>query len=288
MPIYDLSLLMPTTPFAYSGFISENYDRYLGPYIFDPYARHLVEYAASGMPQPETILEIACGTGRVTRLLQKTFPNARIIATDISNDMLTIARQLTTGTNIDWQIADAQELPFDDHSFDLVIFQFGLMFVPDKQKALAETHRVLAPGGRLLLGTWDTLENNPAFDLADKVVKKYFPIDPPRFFHAPFSLHDDDQLITWAKDAGFTNVHASLVQLTAFSPSAADTAAGMLEGTLMYATLNELAPGQLPIIKEDLTKALAQKFGEAPLVSPTGAWVVEASTLSPGPTGMST
>jgi len=288
MPIYDLSLLMPTTPLAYSGFISENYDRYLGPYIFDPYARHLVEYAASGMPQPETILEIACGTGRVTRHLQKTFPNARIIATDISNDMLTIARQLTTGTNIDWQIADAQELPFDDHSFDLVIFQFGLMFVPDKQKALAETHRVLAPGGRLLLGTWDTLENNPAFDLADKVVKKYFPIDPPRFFHAPFSLHDDDQLITWAKDAGFTNVHASLVQLTAFSPSAADTAAGMLEGTLMYATLNELAPGQLPIIKEDLTKALAQKFGEAPLVSPTGAWVVEASTLSPGPTGMST
>src|SRR5581483_157748 len=121
---------MPTIPPTYSGLISENYDRYLGPYIFEPYARHLTEYAASGAPRPQTILEIACGTGRVTRHLQKTFPHARLIATDVSSDMLTIARRLTPDTNIDWQTADAQALPFDDHSFDLVICQFGLMFVP--------------------------------------------------------------------------------------------------------------------------------------------------------------
>jgi len=276
---------MPNPTLVYSGFISENYDRYLGPFYFEPYARHIAECAASGAPR--TILEIACGTGRVTRQLQKIFPNARLVATDVSGDMLTVARQLTPGTNIEWQIADAMALPFDDHSFDLVIFQFGLMFIPDKQKALAEAHRVLRPGGRLLFSTWDCIENNPAFDLADKVVKKYFPVDPPRFFHHPFSLCDNAQLTAWAKAAGFTNVHASLVSLTGNSPSAADTATGMLEGTLMYVSLNELAPGQLPAIKADLTKALAAEFGEAPLTSPTRAWVVEASTLSPEPSGTS-
>ncbi|MBN8851276.1 MAG: methyltransferase domain-containing protein [Sphingobacteriales bacterium] len=277
---------MPNTPPTFSGTIPENYDRYLGPYIFEPYARHVVECAASGTPG--NILEIACGTGRVTRHLQKTFPGARLIATDFNNDMINIARQLTPGTNIEWQTADAQELPFEDRSFDLVVFQFGLMFVSDKQKALAEARRVLKPGGRLLFSTWDRLENNPAFNTADRVVKKYFPIDPPRFFHLPFSLYDDDQLTAWTKAAGFTDVRASLVKFTGYSPSAADTAAGMLEGSPMYATLNELAPGQLPVIKEDLTNALAEEFGEAPLTSPTQAWVVDASTFSPGPSGTST
>ncbi|HVU58959.1 MAG TPA: methyltransferase domain-containing protein [Puia sp.] len=265
---------MPTTPPAFSGAIPENYDRYLGPYIFEPYARHLVECAASSAPG--AILEIACGTGRVTRHLQKAFPGVRLIATDINKDMVDIARRLTPGANIEWQTADARELPFDDHSFDMVIFQFGLMFVPDKQKALSEAQRVLRPGGRLLFSTWDSLENNPAFHLADTVVKKYFPIDPPRFFHLPFSLHDDSQLTAWTKAAGFTDVHASLVKLPGYSPSAADTATGMLEGSPMYNTLNELAPGLIPVIKADLTKALAEKFGEAPLTSPNQAWMIEA------------
>lgn len=278
---------MPNTPPSFSGSIPENYDRYLGPFIFEPYARHVVERTVSGAP-PQSILEIACGTGRVTRHLQKAFPNARLVATDFNKDMISIARQLITGTNIEWQTADAQELPFDNHSFDLVIFQFGLMFIPDKPKALTEAHRILTPGGRLLFSTWDSLENNPAFNIADKVVKKYFPIDPPRFFHLPFSLYDDHQLTAWTKDAGFTNVHTSLVKLTGNSPSAADTASGMLEGSPMYATLNELAPGQLPVIKADLTKSLAEEFGEAPLTSPTRAWVVEASTFSPGLSGTST
>ena len=277
---------MPTTPPAFDGSIPENYDRYLGPCVFEPYARHLADCAASG--NPRTILEIACGTGRVTRHLQKTFPNARIIATDIYSDMVNIARQLTPGTNIEWQTADAQELPFDDHSFDLVVFQFGLMFVPDKQKALTEAYRVLRPGGRLLFSTWDSLDNNPIFNLADRVVKKYFPVDPPRFFHLPFSLCDDTQLTEWAKTAGFTDVRASLIELPGHSQSAADAAAGMLEGTPMYTTLNQLAPGELPVIKADLTKALAEEFGEAPLVSPNRAWIVDASISSPGRNDMST
>ncbi|HVV03848.1 MAG TPA: methyltransferase domain-containing protein [Puia sp.] len=269
---------MHNPPPSFSGSIPENYDRYLGPYIFEPYALHVVERAASGSPHPKAILEIACGTGRVTQHLQKTFPNARLIATDFNKDMISIARQSMPGTQVEWQTADARELPFDDQSFDLVIFQFGLMFIPDKPKALSEAYRVLRPGGRLLFSTWDRLENNPVFDLADKVVKKYFPIDPPRFFHLPYSLFDDSQLAAWTKDAGFMDIRVSLVNLTGNSPSAADTAAGLLEGTPMYNTLNELVPGQLPAIKEDLTKALAQKFGEAPLVSPTAAWIVEAGT----------
>jgi ubiquinone/menaquinone biosynthesis C-methylase UbiE len=265
---------MPAPSPAFAGPIPENYDRYLGPYIFEPYARNLVAGTASMAPR--TILETACGTGRVTRHLLKTFPGAKLTATDVNGDMINIARQYVSDTHIEWRVADAQELPFNEDSFDLVISQFGLMFVPDKPKALAEARRVLKPGGRLLFSTWDRLENNPSFHLADKVVAKYFPVDPPRFFHIPFSLYDDTQLAAWVKDAGFKDVHISLVRLTCESASAADTARGMLEGSPMYTALNELAPGLLPVIKEELSKALAGEFGDAPMISPMQAWVVQA------------
>ena len=246
----------------------------MGPCVFEPYALDLVARAATG--KPRSMLEIACGTGRVTRHLQQTFPEARLTATDINADMLTIARQNLPGTTITFRTADAQALPFDDNSFDLVICQFGLMFVPDKPTALSEAFRVLRPGGRILFNTWDRLENNPAFHMADKVVATYFPVDPPGFFHLPFSLYDPDQLEKWTQEAGFKNTSIAGVRKSGHSPSAADMATGMLEGSPMFTSLNELAPGMLPVIKEDLAKALSKEFGEAPMIFMQQAWVIDA------------
>ena len=272
--LYSLPLSMSKIPPPFAGSIPEKYDRFLGPYIFEPYARELAARAVTDNPQ--SILETACGTGRVTHHLRTTFPHARLTATDLNADMLAIARQQVADVSIQWQTADAQALPFGDHSFDLVISQFGLMFIPDKPAALSEAFRVLRPGGRILFNTWDKLENNPAFYIADKVVARYFPVDPPRFFHLPFSLYDPLQLEAWMKDAGFKNIRITHVKEKGHSPSAGDTATGMLEGSPMYTSLNELAPGMLPAIKEDLTSALAKEFGNAPMVSPLQAWVAEA------------
>src|SRR3954470_10706268 len=122
---------MSKIPPSFAGSIPEKYDRFMGPCVFEPYALDLVARAAVGSPQ--SILEIACGTGRVTRHLHTAFPHARLTATDLNADMLAIARQQVTGPSpagafIHWMTADAQSLPFDDSSFDLAICQFGLMF----------------------------------------------------------------------------------------------------------------------------------------------------------------
>ncbi len=127
----------------FDGSIPENYDHYLGSVLFEPYAVDL-----AGRLDPETtanVLELACGTGILTRQLRRRLSaSSRLVATDLNDPMLQYARAKSDqNEGIEWKQADASALPFPDGSFDLVVCQFGLMFVPDKFAALREMHRVL-------------------------------------------------------------------------------------------------------------------------------------------------
>lgn len=260
---------------AFTGSVPENYERYLGPYLFEPYAKDLLARVSPNAVG--SVLETACGTGRVTGQLRKALSSeVRLIATDLNADMITIAKKIITDENIEWLTADAQSLPFDDNSFDLLVCQFGLMFVPDKAKALSEAFRVLRPGGRIILNTWDKLEENPAFYTADQIVQKYFPKDPPMFFHIPFSMHDEKELQLLFANAGFRNIRTDLVAKKGTTPSAADTATGILEGTPIYPAIQERDPTLLPKIRKDLETQLTKHFGDTPMVSPLQAWIVTA------------
>lgn len=260
------------TPPSFAGSIPENYDRYLGPYIFEPYA---IEMAERVPPNGRRLLEIACGTGRVTAHLRTTLPNAEIIATDLNPDMLAIARKRLTEAGVSWQTADAQNLPFDDAGFDTVVCQFGLMFMPDQLKAMREMYRVLKPGGRLLLSTWDRLENNPSFDIANRKVAAYFPDDPPRFFLLPFSLYDESLLLALAGDAGIKDVSLTAIERICAADSAAGVATGMLDGSPLYTQIMNRDPELLPVMKEALANAMAREYGDAPMRSPMRAWFIE-------------
>ena len=262
-----------STPPAYSGTIPENYDRYLGPYIFEPYAADLVERIPA---DTRRVLEIACGTGRVTAHLRERLAGAEIIATDVNADMLAEARRQLGETGVHWQEADAQDLPFGEGHFDVVVCQFGLMFMPDRPKALREAYRVLRPGGRLLFSTWDSLENNPSFFLANELVTAYFPVEPPRFFHLPFSVYGEETLSALARDAGFSPVRVTLVVKTGISPSADDAATGMLDGSPIYPQILARGAGLMPVIRKGLAEGLGRVFGDAPLSSRMQAWMVEA------------
>ena len=128
----------------------QNYDRYLGPVLFEPFAKDMA--ARLKDEQPKNVLEIACGTGIVTRRLRDSLaPAVRLVATDLNPGMLAFAqRKFSESENLEWQEADAGALPFDDGSFDAVVCQFGLMFVPDKEAAMRECYRVLSSGGVFL------------------------------------------------------------------------------------------------------------------------------------------
>src|SRR6185369_13756030 len=139
--------------------IPEIYDTYMVPLIFAHYAADLT--ARLRERRPRRILEIAAGTGVVTRAMASGLPpETAIVATDLNQAMLDRAAAVGTARVVTWQQADATQLPFPDGAFDAVVCQFGAMFFPDKAKAFSEARRVLAPGGVFMFSVWDRIEEN--------------------------------------------------------------------------------------------------------------------------------
>jgi ubiquinone/menaquinone biosynthesis C-methylase UbiE len=258
---------------AFAGTIPANYEKYLGPFLFEPYALDLVSRLQD--KKYNDILEIACGTGRVTNHLVTSVKHDTFTATDLNQDMIEIARGIVKDKNIKWQQADALELPFDDNSFDLVVIQFGVMFFPDRPKGLSEVYRVLRSGGKLIFNTWNKVETVPAIYEGRKIIESYFENNPPIFYSVPFSMYDEKELNDLTTNAGFKNVKTELVKKEGVSESATDLCKGIVEGNPVYLSIIERIPGSLKNIKEDVQKKLIEKFGE-PIKSPLQAWVAEA------------
>jgi ubiquinone/menaquinone biosynthesis C-methylase UbiE len=176
--------------YTFTSADAENYDRYLGPVIFEPYGEYLANRInTAGLSR---VLELASGTGRVTRHLRKALPaGVELWATDLNNDMLDIAKRELGEDGINYQAEDIQNLSFADNTFDLVICQFGMMFLPDKRQGFNEIFRVLKPGGKLMCFTWDSTLNNPLFALLinELMLPLFEDEDTTRFF-VPFSLHN--------------------------------------------------------------------------------------------------
>ena len=210
--------------------IAFNYDEYLGPYLFEPYALDLVERLQ--LNDTERILEVACGTGRLTKHLVKILnANCQLVATDINEEMLAIAKQKITDKRLAYQTADAHTLNFPSNTFNLVICQFGLMFFQDKQKALQEIIRVLKPGGRFLFNIWGKADDNPMSALMQQIVSEIFKEKSPDFNNrGPYST-DINVIAELLEVVGFTNVTTEVVKKEAPYYSIDDFLKGFLYGS---------------------------------------------------------
>jgi SAM-dependent methyltransferase len=195
---------MATTDTLFAGSIPELYDTLLVPLIFEPYAQDLARRVAA--LKPARVLETAAGTGVVTRALaQALSPSCEIVATDLNQPMLDRAAAVGTARPVQWQPADAMQLPFDDASFDVVVCQFGVMFFPDKAGAYAQARRVLRPGGVFLFNAWDRIEENEFADVVTEALVPLFPADPPRFLaRTPHGYHDEAAIVRNLAQGGFT------------------------------------------------------------------------------------
>jgi ubiquinone/menaquinone biosynthesis C-methylase UbiE len=258
------------------GPIPELYDRHLGPVIFEPYARDL---AARIPSSTRRLLEIAAGTGRVTHHLLATLPDdAELVATDLNQPMLDEARRrLPDDPRLRLQVADAQALPFDDATFDVVACQFGLMFMPDKPLALREMRRVLRRGGTLLLSTWDDLARNPASRMIHELAFAELPADPPTFMRTPFSMGDPIALRGLVEAAGFATVKVETVAQLGEATSADDLAIGMVRGNPLW---NQLVERGIDgdAFQRRVAESLRTAFGDAPCRSALSAHVVTATS----------
>lgn len=173
----------PDSDKAFARSIPDLYQRYLVPLIFEPYAVDLVDRIASR--SLDSVLELAAGTGVVTRRLASVLPEGvSIVATDLNPPMLDLASKIGTARHVEWRQADAMQLPFANGMFDAVVCQFGVMFFPDRSKAFAEARRVLRPGGGLIFNAWDRIEENEFADTVTTAVGALFPDDPPRSWSA--------------------------------------------------------------------------------------------------------
>ncbi|MFZ1687409.1 MAG: class I SAM-dependent methyltransferase [Flavobacteriales bacterium] len=260
---------------AFSGSIPEQYDAHLGPLFFEPFALHLAAHIA-GLA-PGKVLELACGTGRLTRhLAERLQPVSSITASDVNPAMLQFAQRVINSARIEWNVVDAVDLPYPDASFDLVVAQFGVMFYSDRVKAYREALRVLKPGGRLLFTCWNKLEANPTARLTQEVVRRFFPTDTPAFYTVPFSYHDRAVIREEVLLGGFTRVVLDLAALTGYADRAADAAKGLLEGSPIHTAILDRDADALPAMRKMLGTDLAAAFGAVDLAVPLSAWVVEA------------
>ena len=256
------------------GDSAAHYDQFFGPLYFEPYA---IEVAKRIDPASISIaLEIAAGTGRVTRhIRERIAASAKLIASDISEDMLGEAKKKLSDLAIEWQNIDAQQLPFPDNSIDLVVCCFGYMFVPDKPKAFAEAYRVLRPGGMFLFTTWDRLEHNAPSYIARSIAKEYLEDPLPESANQATSMSEESSIRPLLQNAGFSKISIEKVGLHSVSPTAKDAAHALVEGGPFYKDIKRRDPAWVEEIKIKVEKELAEKFGAAPMMAPISAVICQ-------------
>jgi SAM-dependent methyltransferase len=190
------------------GSVPENYERHLVPSIFGPWARDLVEMAALG--PGERVLDIACGTGIVARTAaRRVGSGGRVVGLDVSAPMLDAARSAAAaeGVSIEWREGSAVKLPLPDTAFDLVLCQQGLQFFPDRSAALREMHRVLSPGGRLVLSVWRPIDHSPGFAVLAEALTRHVSFQAGTLMTSgPFGLSSTEELRTLIAGANFSDI----------------------------------------------------------------------------------
>lgn len=260
---------------VFAGSIPGNYERYLVPMLFRPYAEVVAERAA--VLRPERILETAAGTGVVTQALHQALSNAEIVATDLNQPMLDEAASSFPSPNVSFRQADALSLPFDDDCFDLVVCQFGVMFFPDKVRGNGEARRVLREGGTYMTVIWDSVDYNLATKAAVNAVAELFPNDAESFYlRLPFRYHDTAAIETDMQAAGFDEVSIERVERISRAPSARDAAIGLTQGTPMRTEIENRDPAKLEPATAAAEAALRQFEGPAGFEAPMAAYVVTA------------
>ncbi|MER9729679.1 methyltransferase domain-containing protein [Mesorhizobium sp. M0217] len=267
---------MSETDKVFAGSIPENYDRYMVPLIFEPFAADLARRAAS--LSPGAVLEVAAGTGVVTRALApKLSPGVSYVVTDLNQPMLDYAAsRQAPDSRIHWRQADALALPFEDAAFDLVCCQFGAMFFPDRAAGYREAKRVLKTGGHFLFNVWDRIEDNVFANDVTNALAEIFPNDPPRFLaRTPHGYNDTALIRGELEAAGFSRVviDTRAEQSRASSPRL--PAVAYCQGTPLR---NEIeARGKLEAATDHAASVIAARHGSGEVAAKIQAHVIVAT-----------
>jgi ubiquinone/menaquinone biosynthesis C-methylase UbiE len=269
---------MTATDKLFAGSIPEIYDGLLVPLIFERYARDLAERLAA--TRPHDVLETAAGTGVLTSAIVARLPAlSRIVATDLNQPMLD--RAATKGDlkdHVTFRQADALALPFEDHSFDVIACQFGVMFFPDKVKGYSEARRVLRPRGHFVFNVWDDISENEFADTVNDAVAAFLQSDSPAFLvRTPHGYHDVGRIREHLTVAGFSDVTIETVAHVSRASSPRDPAVGFCQGSPLRNEI-EARGVSLDAATDAAAAALARRFGNGPIEGQIRAHIIVASS----------
>jgi len=268
------AMTKPATRFV--GDIPAHYEAGLGPHLFVDYAADLALRAAAN--KPARVLEIAAGTGIVTHALRDALPDStHLVASDLNAPMLEVAkRKVAADAKVEFQIADATALPFDDQTFDALVCQFGVMFFPDKDKSYCEARRVLKAGGHYYFNVWDSFDFNPFARITHETVRHFFKQDAPSFYTVPFGYHRIDEIKASLIKAGFDDISAHVLKLDKTIPDAEAFARGLILGNPIIEEICTRGISDPDTIIAAVTAALHRAFGKDPGRMPLQAIVFSA------------
>jgi SAM-dependent methyltransferase len=255
-------MVAPDVDRVFAGSVPQLYERHMVPLIFEPYAVDIAGRVAGR--GPTSVLEVAAGTGVVTRHLSALLPpGTAIVATDLNQAMLDQAASVGTRRPVEWRQADAMQLPFADESFDVVVCQFGVMFFPDKPHAFSEARRVLKPGGAFIFNVWDGIEHNEFADVVTAAMEPLFPADPPRFLApTPHGFGDVAVLRRQLADGGFErDAEVATVAARSRAPSPDIPAIAYCQGTPLRGEIEARGPGRLVEATQAAERAIKARFG---------------------------
>ena len=265
----------PGSDKVFAGSVPKLYETYMVPLIFEPYAADLVHRLASR--SVTRVLEIAAGTGVVTRKMASVLPErVSIVATDLNQPMLDHAAAIGTKRPVEWRQADAMKLPFPDKTFDAVVCQFGAMFFPEKAKAFSEARRVLRPGGVFIFNVWDRIEVNEFADTVTKALASVFPDDPPRFMaRTPHGYHDRRTIERDLASGGFVATpQVDTVAARSRAESPRIPAVAYCQGTPLRNEIEARDARRLGEATDIAAEAVAQRFGRGAVDGKIQAHVV--------------
>jgi len=179
------------------------YEQYVGRWsrLFVPSVLTAAEVSVG-----DRVLDVAAGPGEAAAIaLDRVGSTGRVVAVDISREMLDAARTRLAGARFRGAVMDGQDLAFRDACFDRVVCQLGLMFFPDPFRGLAEFRRVLRPGGCASIGVISTPERAPVWSVLADALSHYLP-DQREQLHLSFGLADAARLERMLGSAGFRDV----------------------------------------------------------------------------------
>jgi len=241
---------------SYNQERAKTYHRYLGPLVMENagklFSSHVAHHSV------DSILEIACGTGILTNLLSKIFPEARIVGLDISSEMLHLAKKNVPSPRVSFEIGDAASFDFKN-SFDLVLCQFGYMFFEDHKRFFENAKKALRPGGKLVFSTWDSLNKNVLFNEVFKTASQFTQNYIYTAMSNPFE-HNDPKKIVTEMHPYFQNVAFRPLSIQLKPMPFEDLIAGFIEGNILFEDIEKNNPNGFKLLKKICSQRIKKRF----------------------------